>query len=96
MIKHSRYVNPVKTKDSKEVALCIHSIGEIDETLLRGIKNDIVSNMTVEQALDENIQYHLITLNDSNNVEHCFYACFVLTYDKQKVIEAKIISFIEV
>jgi hypothetical protein len=89
-------VNPVKTKDSKEVALCIHSIDEIDETLLRGIKNDIVSTMTVEQALDENIQYHLITLNDSNNVVHCFYACFVLTYDKQKVIEANIISFLEI
>ena len=96
MIKHSKRVNPVKTKDSKDVALCIHSINEIDDTLLEGIKNDIVSNMTVKQALDEHIQHHLITLNDSNNVPHYFYACFVLTYDKQKVIEANIISFIEI
>ncbi|MBR2384102.1 MAG: hypothetical protein IKA99_00670 [Clostridia bacterium] len=98
MIKYSRYVNPVKTKDSYDVALCIQSIENIDSTILEGIEETIISKMTVEGALKGNIQNNQIILIDSNGKERRFYACFILTYDNKysQVLAADIISVVEI
>ena len=98
MVQYSRYVQLVKTKDLKEVSLCIQAVDEIDMIVLEKIENDVLRNMMVAQALNGNIQHHTIMIMDSNNRARRFSVCFILTYDKNclNVIDAHIVSFVEI
>ena len=96
--RFTRYISSLMTKDLEKVSLCIQSVNEIDSNVLFKIKEDIKCNMDKNQALHGNIQARQIVFSDCKNVTRQFSSCFILTYnsDYSKVIEANIVSFVEV